>query len=46
MKKLKDEELKEINGGISGLAIVGISLLVTFIAGVIDGIARPEKCRS
>ena len=46
MKKLKDEELKEVHGGISGWAIAGISLIVTFLAGVIDGIARPEKCRS
>ena len=46
MKKLNDEELKNISGGITGWAIAGISLLVTFVAGVIDGIARPEKCRS
>ena len=46
MKKINDEELKNINGGITGWAIAGISLLVTFVAGVIDGIARPEKCRS
>ena len=46
MKKLKDEELKGVNGGISGWAVAGICLVVTFIAGIFDGIARPEKCRS
>ena len=46
MRKLKDEELKNVNGGISGWAIAGISLIVTFVAGIIDGIARPEGCRS
>jgi len=46
MKKLKDEDLKNINGGISAWAIAGIGILVTFVAGIIDGIARPVKCRS
>ena len=46
MKKVKDIELSKINGGISGWAIAGISLLVTFVAGVIDGRARPKKCHS
>ncbi len=46
MKKLNDQELIQINGGISGWAIAGIGIVVTFIAGVIDGIARPGKCRS
>ena len=46
MKKIKDEELNQVSGGISAWAIAGIGMLVTFIAGVIDGIARPEKCRS
>ena len=46
MKKLQDEDLKNINGGMSAWAIAGISVLVTFFAGIIDGIARPVKCRS
>lgn len=46
MKKLKDQELNEINGGFSGWAVAGISILVTFVAGVIDGIARPKKCNN
>ena len=46
MKRVDDQKLKEINGGFSGWAIAGISVLVTFIAGIIDGIARPKKCNS
>ena len=46
MKKLNDNELSGINGGVSGWVIVGIGLVVTFVAGVIDGIARPKKCHN
>lgn len=46
MTKIKEEELKRINGGISGWAVIGICALVTFLAGVVDGIARPLKCNS
>lgn len=46
MKIIKDAELSKINGGFSGWALAGISMLVTFVAGVIDGIARPKKCNS
>ena len=46
MKQLKDEELKKINGGISAWAVAGIGILVTFIAGIFDGIARPQKCNN
>ena len=45
MKKIDDEKLKNINGGMSGWAIAAISLLVTFVAGVFDGIARPRACK-
>ena len=46
MKRLKDQELSKINGGFSGWVVAGISILVTFVAGVIDGLARPKKCHS
>ena len=45
MKIINDEKLKDINGGMSGWAVAGISLIVTFVAGVIDGIARPRGCK-
>ena len=44
MQILKDKELKEVNGGFSGWALAGIALVVTFVAGIIDGIARPKEC--
>ena len=46
MKEIKDEELRIINGGFSGWALAGIGVAITFMAGVIDGIARPKKCHS
>ncbi len=45
MKKLNNEEMKYVSGGgISILGFFGIGSLVTFLAGVIDGFARPLKC--
>ncbi len=45
MNNLTKEEMKQIKGGgISVWAIVGIGALVTFLAGVIDGIVRPLDC--
>ena len=46
MKKLNDLELKKVEGGMSGWAIMGISIAVAFVAGIIDGIARPIKCHN
>ena len=42
---LKEEELKNIQGGISlsvGLAIGGV---ITFLIGLFDGFVRPYNCR-
>lgn len=42
---LSKEELKEIKGGgFSVWAGLGIGTLVVFLAGVIDGFARPFAC--
>ena len=46
MKRIKDEDLKDINGGVSGWVIAGVGMLITFIAGILDGIARPAKCHN
>ena len=46
MKKLDDYELSKISGGFSGWVAAGIGIAITFIAGLIDGIARPKKCNS
>ena len=46
MKRIDDMELNKINGGFSVWIAAGIGLVVTFVAGIIDGIARPKKCHS
>ena len=46
MKRVNDIELNEVSGGFSGWALAGVSILITFVAGVIDGIARPKKCHN
>ena len=44
--KLNNLEMKKIiGGGISVMTVFGIGSLITFIAGIIDGFARPLKCR-
>lgn len=46
MKKLSMKELKHIKAGaISSWMIAGIIAGVTFVVGILDGIARPFKCR-
>lgn len=46
MIKIEKTELMSINGGGFSLgACFGISSLVVFIIGVIDGFVRPFKCR-
>ena len=46
MTKLKQKELKQIKAGaVSGWLIAGIVAGITFVVGVLDGIARPFKCR-
>ena len=42
---LSDKDLKSIIGGISVWAVAGITAGVIFGIGVVDGIARPLKCR-
>lgn len=44
MKKISDDELNDIKGGIGFWAIAGIISAVIFIVGVLEGITRPVKC--
>jgi lactobin A/cerein 7B family class IIb bacteriocin len=41
---LKETELKQIQGGVSAWAVIGIISLGIFIVGVVDGFTRPLKC--
>lgn len=45
MKYLNNEELMNINGGISLGLLSLIGATITFIIGLLDGITRPLKCR-
>lgn len=45
MKKLNNEELERITGGISTIAVVGIASAILFICGVVKGIVYPEACK-
>lgn len=44
MKHLSSKSLERITGGISAWAAIGISAIVIFLAGVVDGIVHPNKC--
>lgn len=43
--KLNDNELKEIEGGVSVWAVIGAVAALIFGIGAIDGYTRPLKCR-
>lgn len=44
MEKLNNQELTNINGGISKTILGGIALGAVFIASVIYGYIHPNKC--
>ena len=44
MKRIKNEELKNISGGFSIGFAIAISAIVSFVSGIITGIAHPEQC--
>ena len=41
MKKLNDLELQNIEGGMTAWVAIGIGIVVTFVAGVLDGQTKP-----
>ena len=43
--KLNDYELMQINGGVSVWALIGALAGLAFGEGMVDGYARPPKCR-
>ncbi len=48
MEKLNDADLSNIKGGftLSVWSALGITALVVFLSGVLEGITNPDKCRS
>ena len=43
-KKIEDEKLKRIKGGFSVWAFVGITAIVAFLVGVVEGYTNPKGC--
>ena len=45
MEKINNNELKKINGGgITFGTVIIVSALISFISGIISGIASPDAC--
>ncbi len=45
MRTLKEEEIKNMKGGLSTSGALIIGALATIIAGILDGICRPLGCK-
>ncbi len=45
MVELKNNELESLKAGSAGWVAAGIIVGITFLAGILDGITRPFKCR-
>ena len=43
-QKIEDEKLKRIKGGFSVWAFVGITAIVAFLVGVVEGYTNPKGC--
>ena len=46
MKKISDNELKQISGGINWVVVTFVSAAISFITGIFDGLINPKKCNS
>jgi hypothetical protein len=44
MQKIEGEKLKRIKGGFSVWAFVGITAIVAFLVGVVEGYTNPKGC--
>lgn len=44
MKKINKKSLERIMGGFSAWAALGITAVVVFLAGTINGVVHPNKC--
>ncbi len=46
MRKLSNEEMKKIEGGVNWLVVTIATGAISFLIGVIDGLVNPKKCNS
>ncbi len=45
MQNIKDDQMQIITGGgVSAWAIAGITAIITFVSGIIEGIVHPRSC--
>ena len=46
MKKLSNEEMLDIKGGAIKYKLIGVIIggLITFVAGLVNGLVNPQKC--
>lgn len=44
MKKIEEEEMKQINGGVNVFLITAVTTAIIFLSGVITGIVNPTRC--
>lgn len=44
MQKIEDDKLKRIKGGFSVWTFVGITAIIAFLVGVIEGYTNPKGC--
>jgi len=46
MRKLKEQEMKKINGGVNWVVVTFVSAALSFVIGMVDGLINPKKCNS
>lgn len=47
MKKISNEQLKEVKGGgVNWSLVAGIGAVTSFLIGIIDGLINPKKCNN
>lgn len=46
MRKLSNEEMKKIEGGVNWLVVTIATGAISFLIGVVDGLVNPKKCNS
>jgi len=46
MKKLNNNEMEQIMGGMNWVAVTIGSAVVSFLVGIFEGIVNPKKCNS
>ena len=46
MRKLSNEEMTKIEGGVNWLIVTIATGAISFLIGMVDGLVNPKKCNS